>query len=266
MIRDEIRQVIVDGVQRAQEDHQLPAVAVPDVVVERPSNEAHGDYAGARARYERAIPHPIGIAYDEWNVWYRTRTPEARKAGIEEQYTLADALAVATYLNIFIRHCRAVPMANFAQLVNAIAPIFTSRDGLFLQTIYHPLRLYAEHAGETALDLHVESETYDVGPHETPETLAVSRELGLDIFKASIHPQIGEVGGRAVPGTRDQQDARLRVEDGPGTRRDIEVQVRHLPEGREARVSRLHAPYARYAFLACEGVPAIEFASEASSA
>ncbi|PYM56329.1 MAG: alpha-N-arabinofuranosidase [Candidatus Rokuibacteriota bacterium] len=120
-----------------------------------------------RARYERGVPHPIEIAYDEWNVWYRTRTPEARMAGIEEQYTLADALALATYLNIFIRHCRAVSMANFAQLVNAIAPIFTSRDGLFLQTIYHPLRLYAEHAGETALDLHVESETYDVGPHET---------------------------------------------------------------------------------------------------
>ena len=36
-------------------------------------------------------------------------------------------------------------MANFAQLVNAIAPIFTRPGGLFLQTIYHPLRLYAEH-------------------------------------------------------------------------------------------------------------------------
>src|SRR5438874_8350953 len=64
MIRDEIRQVIVDGVQRAQEDHQLPAVAVPDVVVERPSNEAHGDYATSLAlRMVRAARmKPMDIA------------------------------------------------------------------------------------------------------------------------------------------------------------------------------------------------------------
>ena len=65
--------------------------------------------------------------------------------GVEERYNLSDALAVATYLNGFIRQCQVVRMANFAQLVNAIAPIFTNPHGLFLQTIYHPLRLYAEH-------------------------------------------------------------------------------------------------------------------------
>ena len=78
-------------------------------------------------------------------MWWRTRSHEDRVGGVEERYTLTDALAVATYLNGFIRQCRVVRMANFAQLVNAIAPIFTSRQGLFLQTIYHPLRLYAEH-------------------------------------------------------------------------------------------------------------------------
>ncbi len=71
-------------------------------------------------------------------------------------------LAVATYLNGFIRHCRSVRLANFAQLVNAIAPIFTNKQGLFLQTIYHPLRLYAEHTQETALDVSVDCPTYDL--------------------------------------------------------------------------------------------------------
>jgi len=42
------------------------------------------------------------------------------------RYTLADATAVATYLNIFVRRCRTVRMANLAQLVNVIAPIRTS--------------------------------------------------------------------------------------------------------------------------------------------
>jgi alpha-N-arabinofuranosidase len=117
-----------------------------------------------RARYEQNIPHPIGIAFDEWNVWYRTRAPELRQEGIEEQYDLSDALAIATFLNIFIRHCRSVEIANFAQMVNAIAPIFTNRERLFLQTIYHPLRLYAEHTQEVALDPFVESPTYELTP------------------------------------------------------------------------------------------------------
>ncbi len=98
-----------------------------------------------RVRHMQQIGHPIHIAFDEWNVWYRTRSHADRVGGVEERYTLTDALAVASYLNGFIRQCRVVRMANFAQLVNAIAPIFTSPQGLFLQTIYHPLRLYAEH-------------------------------------------------------------------------------------------------------------------------
>jgi alpha-N-arabinofuranosidase len=117
-----------------------------------------------RARAVQRIPHPIAIAFDEWNVWYRTRTHEARVGGIEERYDLSDALAVAGYLHGFIRHCRAVRIANLAQLVNAIAPIFTRPAGLFLQTIYHPLRLYAEYTREVALDVHVDSPVRDLPP------------------------------------------------------------------------------------------------------
>ncbi|HZR40616.1 MAG TPA: alpha-L-arabinofuranosidase C-terminal domain-containing protein [Ktedonobacteraceae bacterium] len=108
-------------------------------------------------RYNQNISHPIYIAYDEWNVWFRARSYES---SLEERYTLADALAVATYLNIFIRHSQTVKIANLAQLVNVIAPIFTNKEGLFLQTIYHPLRLYSEHMQEIALDVHVDCETY----------------------------------------------------------------------------------------------------------
>ncbi len=127
-----------------------------------------------RTRLAQNIDHPIGIAYDEWNVWYRTRrTQELRNAGLEEQYDLADALAVATFLNIFIRHCRSVPLANYAQMVNVIAPIFTRPDGLFLQTVYHPLRLYAEHAQSVALDAFVDSPVLEV-----PTVSAEVRDLG----------------------------------------------------------------------------------------
>jgi alpha-N-arabinofuranosidase len=122
-----------------------------------------------RVRAARQIAHPIAIAFDEWNVWYRTRSHEDRVGGVEERYNLTDALAIATYLNGFIRHCDTVKIANFAQLVNAIAPIFTSPNGLFLQTIYHPLRLYAEHLLEFGLDVHVSGETYDLAPAQETE-------------------------------------------------------------------------------------------------
>ena len=122
-----------------------------------------------RVRHTQRIEQPIHIAFDEWNVWYRTRSHEDRVGGVEERFDLSDALAVATYLNGFIRHCRTVRMANLAQLVNAIAPIFTSPQGLFLQTIYHPLRLYAEHTLETALDVYMDSPTYDMAPGQENE-------------------------------------------------------------------------------------------------
>jgi alpha-L-arabinofuranosidase len=117
----------------------------------------------ANARYCQKIAHPIHITYDEWNVWFRER-----EEGLEERYTLADALAVATYLHAFVRHCRVLRMANLAQLVNVIAPIVTSPDGLFLQTIYHPLRLFADHLRPVALDVHVDCDTHELDEVHVP--------------------------------------------------------------------------------------------------
>ena len=110
-----------------------------------------------QVRYTQGITHPIYIAYDEWNVWFRTMSEE--RPTLEERYTLADSLAVATYLNSFIRHANIVKIANYAQLVNAIAPILTNKEGLFLQTIYHPLHLYVEHMRDVALNVHVDCDT-----------------------------------------------------------------------------------------------------------
>ena len=87
----------------------------------------------------------IYIAWDEWNVWYRARGNQQRGRRIlEEHYNLEDALVVATFLNTFVNHAHIVKIANMAQLVNVIAPIFTSDQGLFLQTIYYPLQLFAQ--------------------------------------------------------------------------------------------------------------------------
>jgi alpha-N-arabinofuranosidase len=108
-------------------------------------------------RFQQGIEHSIRIAFDEWNVWFREKPEEG---WLEERYTLADALAVAAYLNEFERHPKAMGMANLAQMVNVIAPIFTRPDGLFRQTIYYPLVLYAAHGQPIALDAWVACDTH----------------------------------------------------------------------------------------------------------
>jgi alpha-N-arabinofuranosidase len=91
-------------------------------------------------------PRKIYIAWDEYNVWYRARGPQQRGRKIlEEHYNLEDALVIATFLNSFINHSHIVKIANMAQLVNVIAPIFTNESGLFLQAIFYPLQLIANH-------------------------------------------------------------------------------------------------------------------------
>ncbi|SPE41580.1 Intracellular exo-alpha-(1-_5)-L-arabinofuranosidase 1 [Candidatus Sulfopaludibacter sp. SbA3] len=103
----------------------------------------------------------IYIAWDEWNVWYRARGAQERGRRIlEEHYNLEDALVVATFLNSFVNHAHIVKIANMAQLVNVIAPIFTNDQGLFLQTIYYPLQLFAANSRGKALQLFVESPKY----------------------------------------------------------------------------------------------------------
>jgi alpha-N-arabinofuranosidase len=128
----------------------------------------------------KKAPRPE-IAMDEWNVWYRTFGE-----GIEEHYDLSDALVVAGFLNVMNRNCTTVTLANMAQMVNVIAPIITSPEGIFLQTIYHPFKLYRDHCLEVSLDAFVDSPTFSTkifcerdrlaedAPYETASYLDVS--------------------------------------------------------------------------------------------
>jgi alpha-N-arabinofuranosidase len=68
---------------------------------------------------------------------------------------------IAGFLNGFVRNADVVKMANMAQLVNVIGPIFTNEKGSFKQTIYYPLQLFAQHMYGTSLDVFVDCDTYD---------------------------------------------------------------------------------------------------------
>jgi len=117
-------------------------------------------------------PRPISIAYDEWNVWYRARGDGDGK--LEEIYNYEDALAMGMFFNSFFRHADIVKMANLAQLVNGIAPIFTNKAGLFLQPIYFPIAEYGKQRGNMSLDLLVVAPTYSVDNRPPLKYLDVS--------------------------------------------------------------------------------------------
>ena len=129
-------------------------------------------------RLANKIDRPLWIAVDEWNVWYRTR-PDLGKDmnNLEEIYTLEDALVVAMQLNLFIRHAYSVKMANIAQIVNVIAPIFTRPDGHFLQTIFYPFELFSRTCGRFTIDVVCECVTFSTGGYTGLRLLDVSATL-----------------------------------------------------------------------------------------
>jgi alpha-N-arabinofuranosidase len=111
----------------------------------------------------------LWLSFDEWNVWYRRNTDAdmngQRKEApdlVEEVYNLEDALVVGGLLISLLRHCDRVRLACLAQLVNDIAPLVTSAQGVLRQTIYYPYSWILKYGRGSVLNLAVESESYEV--------------------------------------------------------------------------------------------------------
>lgn len=80
--------------------------------------------------------------------------------GAEEKYTLSDALAVAVWLNVFVRQSKYIGMANIAQSVNVISPLMTIPEGLVKQTTWWPLLLFSKYMRGTTIATHVSCGCY----------------------------------------------------------------------------------------------------------
>jgi alpha-N-arabinofuranosidase len=129
----------------------------------------------------------IDISFDEWNVWYQTRPgpdspTEVGQAGwayhprvIEDIYTVTDAVVVGTFLNSLLRHGDRVKIANQAQLVNVIAPIFTEPGGAaWRQSIFWPFARTAALAQGEILRLHVDSDRGETAKYGDVDLVDVS--------------------------------------------------------------------------------------------
>lgn len=109
----------------------------------------------------------IKIAFDEWNLrsWHHPNVHTIQQ-GIHKdeyitprdknddnsQYTMADAVFTACFLNAMNRNCDIVGMANFAPIVNTRGCIYTYPEGLVLRSTYHVFDLYVNYLGDTVVD------------------------------------------------------------------------------------------------------------------
>ena len=104
--------------------------------------------AEAHRKYRKEIPSLAGknlpIALDEWNYWYGPHV----FGELGTRYFLRDGLGVAAGLNEFARQSDIYLMANYAQTVNVIGAIKTSKTAAALETTGLVLKLYRKHFGE----------------------------------------------------------------------------------------------------------------------
>lgn len=161
-LRDEVDYLALHIYVGNPADDYYDFVSTP-LVLDQRTQVAKGMIAREMQHARRGDRPPIYIAWDEYNVWYRARRGASARGtrALEERYNLEDALVIAGFLNAFVRNADVVKMANMAQLVNVIAPIFTNEEEMFRQTIYFPLQLFARHMHGTALDVFVDCETYE---------------------------------------------------------------------------------------------------------
>jgi len=122
----------------------------------------------------------VKLAFDEWGLrmWHHPGYHDIPPAAVDPNefaknddnsvYTMADAVFTARFLMSCLRHCNLVQMANYAPTVNTRGIIYTHPGGIVKRTNYHVFDLFVNDTGQTVLDAHVETPTFNV------------REPGLD--------------------------------------------------------------------------------------
>jgi len=115
---------------------------MPDSV--RAKAEAHRDY---RQRFESLKGKDIDIALDEWNYWSGPHL----FGELGTRYFLKDALGIAAGLHEYARQSDIMFMANYAQTVNVIGCIKTTKTDAAMAATGLPLMLYRKHFGTVPL-------------------------------------------------------------------------------------------------------------------
>ena len=195
--------------------------------------------AEAHRGYRRDLPalegKDIRVALDEWNYWYGPN--EYGELGT--RYFLQDALGIAAGLHEMFRHSDLFFMANYAQTVNVIGAIKTTKTRAEMETTGLALALYRRHFGTVPLRIAGDLAPLDVAAAWTGDRTALTvavvnptneaRTLRLDVRGAE---PLG-TGRRFVLTGADKW-----AHNAPGRPRQVDVEARTLREGAD----RIDAP------------------------
>jgi len=128
----------------------------------------------AHRRYKVAIPalenRSIPIALDEWNYWYGPHL----FGELGTRYFWKDGLGIARALHEYFRNSDIVFMANYAQTVNVIGCIKTSKTAAAFATTGQVLKLYRRVYGEIPIAISGTPEPLDVAAAWTSDRSAVT--------------------------------------------------------------------------------------------
>lgn len=123
---------------------------------------------------QRRSKKKINICFDEWGVWEIPNTEvqesvenapwQIAPAFSEQIYTMEDALLFAGMMMNFLRYSDRVKLACQSLLTNISACIMTERGGgVWVQPIYYPFAMMAEHAHGVVLDSLSDGPAYQAG-------------------------------------------------------------------------------------------------------
>ncbi|KAF8182674.1 glycoside hydrolase family 51 protein [Pholiota molesta] len=181
------------------------------------------------AKIEHGLSKELTVCFDEWNVWDPVRAPGEK--GAEEHYDLSDALAVASWLNVFVRKADIVKIACIAQSVNVISPIITSPTGLFRQTTYYPLKLFSTLMRGASLAVHVTTPSPAQHVYSGPTVPKFVHDLTVhtpDAAKLTKYVDVSAVLATTAQGTKE---VRLAIVNRSETEA-FDVPVRFGPEAK----------------------------------
>jgi alpha-N-arabinofuranosidase len=123
--------------------------------------------AGTDKEIRETLPNrpDIKVAFDEWNCWaYRPPGKEFETENVD--FALRDALYTAGTFHAFRRQHKALSIANFSKMVNAMPLIKVSQSGMFLNPQYLAFKMYLNHQGPILLGTDVKCDSYAAPDYE----------------------------------------------------------------------------------------------------
>jgi len=200
-------------------------------------------------QYRKELPKlkgkDIRIAMDEWNFWYGPHL----YGELGTRYFLKDAIGIAAGLHEFFRYSDIYFMANYAQTVNVIGCIKTSKTAAQMAATGVVLQMYRKHYGHVPVACDGDVRPLDVAAAWTADrkafTLAVvnptKRELTLKLTITGV-----KMSGRGRKWTVAGGDPMLYND--PGKPRAVDIaESAAKPLGDKLKVPPLSATIYRFA-------------------